>query len=196
MTATELVLPFLEQRTYLHGTTLFEAMRAEVPSTAALSFKVSRRIDSNRVRIETTSEGDGSTPHPAASISWALGARRGSLAVTPLPRQDPIRRESYDESLVARIAVVHGHEAALSGVAPFGFVATLVPLFKVLLKSTCQPREAGQWMFIRMDLERHPDSLDGLRLVLDAFAGGKLARSRIFTSGRQTGTLYYSWVPF
>jgi len=196
MTAAELTLPFLGQRTYLHGTTLFDVLRSRAPENGALSFKVSRRIESNRVRVEAGPETGGWRERPAASLSWKHGAQRGFLAVTPLAPADPIERHPYDEALVTRAGSIAGQEVRLEGPSPFTFVATLVPLYKMLLKAAHPMSPPGQWMFTRLDLERHPDAFRGLSLALDPalVPGSTLVRCSIVIGERAVGTLYYSWV--
>jgi hypothetical protein len=196
MTAVELTLPFLGQRTYLHGTTLFDALRGRTPENSALSFKVSRRIESNRVRVEAGPETGGWKERPAASLAWKLGTQRGFLGVAPLPPADPLERHPYDEALVTRVCSVAGQQVRLQGSSPFSFVATLVPLYKVLLKSVHPMASPGQWMFTRLDLERHPGTFEALSLTLDPapVPGSTLVRCRILIGERSVGTLYYSWV--
>jgi hypothetical protein len=193
MTPVELTLPFLEQRNYLHGTTLFEALRTKVPADAELTFKVSHRIESNRVRIEADPESPGWKARAAASLAWKRGGDRGSLAVVPMPAQAPIERLPYDESLVARACSLSGNQVVLEGDSPFSFVATLIPMYKVLLKAVHPMSRPGQWMFTRLDLDRHPTAFDELSLVLDGVAGGTLARCRVLVTRRVIGALYYSW---
>ncbi len=46
-----LQLPFLASRSYLHGTTLFDALTPFVPADARTSFSISRRNESDRIQI-------------------------------------------------------------------------------------------------------------------------------------------------
>ncbi len=194
VTSVELTLPFLEQRQYLHGTTLFEALRKHVPSEAALTFKVSQIIKSNCIRIEAADDANERNSHSAASLAWKNGEGRGSLAVVPLDPTHPIERHSYDESLVTQKCSLSGQSVELDVAPPFTFVATLIPMFKTLLKSAHPMEQPGQWMFTRLELDRHPDTIIALGLSLDGVVGGSLARSRIMLGGKSIGALYYSWV--
>lgn len=194
MTSVELTLPFLEQRGYLHGTTLFEALRERVPVEAGLTFKVSRRIESNRVRVERVADSVGRGAPFAASLAWKLRGEHGMFGVVPLPAQPPVERQQYDESAVTRACTLEGSQVVLTGRSPFSFIATLIPMYKMLLKTAYPMSPPGQWMFTRLDLDRHPAAFEKLSLVFDAVAGGLLARSRVLIEKRPVGALYYSWV--
>jgi hypothetical protein len=185
----ELQLPFLGARTYLHGTTLFDAMSRHVPAGAALSFKISRRIDTDRIRVQA-----GSAEGHDASLSWQQQDRTGSLSAFARPPSAALRRDAYDEAQVTRLASVHGETATLEGPAPFGFVQTLIPLFKVLLARKVVPTRPGQWMFTRLDLPCVPAAFAPLSLQLRGVVPNRLARAQISCAGAAAGELYFSWV--
>jgi hypothetical protein len=185
----ELELPFLGARTYLHGTTLFDAMSGYVPAGAALSFKISRRIDSDRVRLQA-----GSAEGHDASLSWQQQERAGSLSAFARAPSAAVRRDAYDEAQVSGRASAEGDTATLSECSPFGFVQTLIPLFKVLLARKVVPARPGQWMFTRLDLPRIPEPFTPLSLRLSGVVPNRLARARISCAGNDAGEIYFSWV--
>jgi hypothetical protein len=193
MVLAELTLPFLGQRTYLHGTTLFDELRRHATSDAVLSFKISHRIESNRVRFIDLSHDD--TPsNPAATLDWKGREARGSIGVIPLSPQFPIERRPYDESLVTRSLSVKGEDATFVGIPPFTLVAMLVPTFKIVLRNVHRSSDQGQWMFTRLDLDHFPPSYTTLGLRLDRVLGGTLAKAHVIIDGTAAGAIYYSWV--
>lgn len=199
----ELTLPFLERRDYLHGTTLFDALVSlpgnGIDRQASLSFKLSHRIDSDRVAVETLADARSlDRDRHAASLSFQTSERTSSvLGVIPLPPSGDPARESYDESLVSDLVSVEPGRVSLVGTTPFSLVATLIPLNKVMLREErIAPGRPGQWFFTRLDLDDLPEG-DFLPVALELDAvlgGGALVRSRIAIGGKPIGAIFFSWV--
>jgi hypothetical protein len=189
----ELVLPLLERRPYLHGTTLFDAIRTRAPADARLSFSISKRLDSDRVRIYARSQSEAARPDESARLAWRAAGASGVIGVLQLEPSTRPERGPYDEAMVTKLVEVEERSVLLDRPAPFSFVATLIPMFKSLLKSTTEMPGTGQWMFTRLDIDRHPDDFIPLKLGLDVMAG-TLVRSTIIVRGVPVGSLYFSWV--
>lgn len=187
-------LPLLGTRTYLHGTTLFDALMKHVPEAAAVSFTISQRIDSDRVALTININKDqGNGAH--AKLAWRQNATSGLIAVKPLPSSAVPRHLPYDESIVTGALIRGDQSVTLEKAAPFSFIATLIPMFKVLLANCVDMAKAGQWMFTRLDATPPIDEFLPLRLTFNGMIGGSLARSTIESRDRPIGTLYFSWVP-
>jgi hypothetical protein len=189
MLPADLELPFLESREYLHGTTLFDAMMRHVPPGAAVSFKIPKRIDSDRVRLQ-----EGAAPEASALLSWRRGGESGALAAIERPAGTQPRRERYDEAYVEQRAAVSGMGAILRERPPYGLVQALIPLFKALLKKEVGPTTPGQWMFTRLDLSTQPAAFVPLELALAGTVPNQLARAKVRCAGTELGMLYFSWV--
>lgn len=188
MLPADLELPFLETRTYLHGTTLFDAMLPFAPVDAALGFKINRRIDSDRVRLEA-----GANREASASLVWRRGGESAAISAFAQPPSRVIRRERYDERSVSSLATIAAGSASLDR-SPLGFVQTLIPLFKVLLGHEVKNMRPGQWMFTRLDLERLPNPFVPLTLEFSGAIPGVLARARVLHGMDAFGEIYFSWV--
>jgi hypothetical protein len=189
MLPSDLELPFLEGRPYLHGTTLFDAMMRHVPEGAAITFKIPKRIDSDRVRLQA-----GAAAEASASLSWRRGAETGVLVAIERPRSAQPRREGYDESYVESRAVAQARSAVLREAPPYGLVQALIPLFKALLKREVGTTTPGQWMFTRLDLSSQPRPFLPLELTLAGTVPNQLARAKVRCAGLELGMLYFSWV--
>jgi hypothetical protein len=188
-----LQLPFLAKRSYLHGTTLFEALAPLVPADARTSFSISRRIESDRIQLLRRSTLDKPMMDESARLAWRTVDAGGIIGVSSLPPSREVKRIAYDEPLVADHVTVEGKSAVLSVGSPFSLVATLIPIFKCLLEPVKTPGP-GQWMFTRLDLERRPGQFTPLRLTLENVLAGSLARSAVESCGQHIGSLYFSWV--
>lgn len=195
MILDELTLPFLGQRSYLHGTTLFDALVARVPHATEVSFKISKRIETDRVCLVDNAGPSDEGGSIAATISWREGDRKDQLRVLPLPPSGRLERLAYDEVLVSARCSATGELVRFEGPSPFSFVATLIPLHKRLLAMAVPAASPGQWMFTRLDLVSWPIAgYRTLSLALDRALGGSLARSRINVDGDVRGMIYFSWV--
>lgn len=188
-----LTLPFLAQRDYLHGTTLFDALSARLGAMAPLSLKIGRMIRSDRVCVEAAWPG-GPTPAATFTVSSAVGGTE-TLGVYPADPSDRIERRPYDEEAVIRQARFEpdASRAILETPSPFSPIATLIPLNKLLLSRMPATAGIGQWLFSRIDLDVMPSS--ALPLALDfegSLSGGRIARSRVQSGPRAIGTLYFS----
>lgn len=186
MTHASLQLPFLGARAYLHGTTLFDSLLAFAPPREPVSFKFSRVIRSDRVRLGTVLDS------PSASMTWA----GGGIGVIPESPSGQIERRPYDEGLVTDGSLYEDRRIVLRKRGPFSFVATVVPLHKALLQRLAAPAQAGQWMFTRLDvpLAQVPQHWDSVAVVLGSLFQGRLARSTIEVDGAGFGEIYFSWV--
>ncbi len=188
-----LTLPFLAHRQYLHGTTLFDALLPQAPPGSAISLKISRMIESDRIDVGAPRASEIA----CASFSWhGPAGEMGELAVVPLSASSSPRREPYDEALVTDSVRpdVEGRRVSFERPSPFSFVATLIPLNKVLLRRHSPQGRDGQWLFTRIDVETVPERFVPLTLDYDAaLARGALVRSRITAGGRPIGSLYFSW---
>ncbi len=190
----EYVLPFLGTRTYLHGTTLFDALMPHVPQAATVSFTISRRIDSDRVAF-IVQPGSNKQSDVSAKLAWRTAASSGLIAVKTLPPSAEPRRTPYDETLVTNALVRGTRSVIMENTSPFSFIATLIPMFKILLAGTVKPDSTGQWMFTRLDVKRPAEDFLPLQLKYEGILGNSLARSAIECRQQKVGTLYFSWVP-
>lgn len=190
MLPADLELPFLEQRTYLHGTTLFDAMMRFVPEGSAISFKIRRRIDSPRVRLQASDAAGAES----ASLQWTHGGESATLVALEQPARGEPRRERYDEAHVENRANVRNKQAVLTEAPPYGLVQALIPLFKALLKREVAITIPGQWMFTRLDLSAQPRPFVPLELTLAGSVPNILARAGIRCAGKPLGMVYFSWV--
>jgi hypothetical protein len=163
-----------------------------VPRAATVSFTISRRIDSDRVAITVQPDND---QHVSAKLAWRTDASSGLISVRPLPPSGEPRRTPYDEALVTGALVCGDRSVILEKKSPFGFVATLIPMFKALLAGATRSDSAGQWMFTRLDAKLPTGEFLPLKLKFEGMLGKSLARSAVECRGQNLGMLYFSWVP-
>lgn len=186
-----IVLPFLERRDYLHGTTLYRHLRHQAPVAAETCFRIIRTIRSNVIRVAAPEQ----VADPVARLDWTEDGATWALSVEELPARLPVERQSYDEALVIAAAVVEDRVARLDGALPFDLIATAVPLFKTVLKANgLTPAEGGQWMFTRLDSRGTIVAAPGMELRLALARPRLVAKAGIFVDGAACADIYFSWV--
>jgi len=190
----QLTLPFLEQREYLHGTTLFDALLEFVPPGASLCYTFSRIIRSNRIEIVQVNGNHEQGKALSVTLTYHHDKDHGALGVIPLPPFSAVQRCAYKESLVTERARFFENGVELEGPWPFSFVATIVPLHKALLARIINPATPGQWFFTRLEVTFLPQPSDSLMLMLDSVLGNKLAKTAVYGAGKHIGSIYFSWV--
>jgi len=188
-----LTLPFLAQRDYLHGTTLFDALAARFDARGPLSLKIGQVICTDRVRVEAARPG---SPAPAATFTIAdPDGVRETLNVYPVDASDRIERQAYDEDAVTRRARFEPGAArvTLDEPSPVSLIATLIPLNKLLLSRMPATAGIGQWLFARIDLTDRPSTFPPISLQFGgSLSGGRIACSRIQAGALELGNLYFS----
>ncbi|HYF03367.1 MAG TPA: hypothetical protein VEC36_08320 [Patescibacteria group bacterium] len=181
--------PFLGNRQYLHGTTLFDSLRTLVPKGASVHFKISEMIESDCVEI-TDSEKD---VRPNAVLYWKSATNEGRISIYAQLASKEIQRQEYDEQSIDKQVIISEKEAVFSGISPYSFIATIIPIHKKLLKNCIQPEQPGQWFFTRLVLDTIPESFQHVTLKFIAVIGKQLAKSEIAVDGGRIGEMYFSW---
>lgn len=189
----QLSLPFLGNRSYLHGTTLFDALSRHVPKKARRVFKFSRLITTNRVMVAALERIDARGDPVSATLAYQTDSDTGCLGVMPLEPGKDLIRIPYDEGLVTNVARFSSRRVELDLPSPFSFVATIVPLNKALLLREVPQEGRGQWLFTRLDVDEVPERAGPIVLVVRDSLGGRIVRSEVEVGGSRVGELYFSW---
>jgi hypothetical protein len=191
---TNLVLPFLGQRTYLHGTTLFDALLPLAAPKRELSYVFSHLVKTDRVAVYRLSAVERLAESPSVTLTYSTDAGPEVLGVVPLAASPEPGRVPYDEKLVTDPARFDDRQVEFDAPSPFSFVATVVPLNKALLQREVKGQGPGQWFFTRMDLARPVRETRPLTLkVQGVLGGGRIAKTKIDVAGSRAGVIYFSW---
>lgn len=181
-----LTLPFLNKRTYLHGTTLLDTLLSHAKYPSQFSFKIKRIIYSNRIKI--TSE--------ESEHSAALSSGKNFLFVKELPPCSPVQRETFDEDALAlRIQQEEGRFLVPANVAPPA--RSLVAAFKhVLLTWYPTPQRLGHWAFVRLDATRFSLNISTPLSLESIFCREGKACCSVCIDDIPAATLYFVWTDF
>lgn len=194
-----LTLPFLGQRPYLQGTTLFEGIRDFAPSEIAGTFQANKLLFTDRIYVSNNlrpNHMEWPEGSPNATLNWRSNNDEGVISVWGgAPSVSP-RRHLFDESEITDGAVVSDGALVQKAIGPtrHGIVPTLVSLNKHLMHQRLQ-KDGGRWIFARFDFLALPQEWAEIRLQIDAVLGqGRLVTSKTFVNGAEIGLIYFSWL--
>lgn len=194
LNSREQTVPFLGNRRYAHGTTLFRCMKSLLPqSEGELCFRIRKVFRTNHVRLSWCSGGISGGNAAEASMEFR-GPEVFSVTAEPLPPVEPLVRQAYDENLVIVEMSADETESRQLAASPFDAVATVVPMFKALLKPVGRTPPDGSWFFTRLDARSADPGCELMRLRLRQLIPGKIAKASIDVGDFQWGDIYFSFI--
>ncbi len=194
LTVLPLRLWFKGERTYVHGTDLFNAL-AEAAGIARASAGADLRLSLHHPitrGVEAVRLSPGTPPEfrPAALLEVQRGSGRTVWAVRETDDRVAERRP-YDEAAVTAGAVIEGEDVIQQTATPYTLIERVVALNKRLLDHA-GPAGAGGWWFSRLELGPLPSPAAALRLHRATDLGGRLVKSHIHADGERVGAIYFT----
>lgn len=190
MNGDTLTLPFLGQRNYLQGTTLFEALESYIEVWDEVIFKISEPMLTNTLSVNFIPDQEKN----CAILHYAMNSSRRSLYVTPLELHPPVHRDEYNEHKIENQAIFYDKSVELHSIWPYSFVKMVVSLNKALLRRLYPHKTEGQWLFVGLELHQYPLQAR-LRVQIEyCLPGCKLVGSQLFLDDRYIGNLLFSYV--
>lgn len=186
-------LPFLGQREYLQGTTLFETLEPFIDGGTAISLQLRKLIESNRILVESTGTSSSDLARFDAVITWLSKAEEVALGITGLPRREPIVREVFDEESLWERARFLDDAVEYPWEGRVHWVKAIVSLNKAMLTRKFQPASPGQWLFVRLDIERCVAPRKSLGIRFSHNVGLAAVVSEILVDEADAGRLQFSW---
>lgn len=193
---SRLVLPFLGQRVYLHGTTVLPALLAAAQFSHGLSenmpfsFKVAQPLFTNHVELFVPCAEE--TCEPNAVLQYA----GQTVAVRELPPVLPAFHEEFDEKALSARADFDlvGEGRAYAEFTPdAAFARSAVLLFKALLLQKQSMPPTGQWLFIRMDGIFPLPACGALLLIPLPSKVRTIKMAHVLFKGSRIATLYFAY---
>ena len=189
-----LTLSYLGHRDYLHGTTLFDALRPRCAGGTDLRFKLGRLMKTDRVLVEESSAPFADPARYDATLTWMSGAQSLGLGVVSVQPSASARREPFDEDAIVHRVRFEGNVATLQGQQGESPVRAVVAVNKALLFRVLTPPRPGQWLFTRLDLSRDIDGFAKLALRCRSHVGFAAVSSVIEVDQSEIGTVIFSWL--
>jgi hypothetical protein len=186
---------FKGNRTYLHGTDLFDAMvdlNARSSGAALTDIRMSfYRPITQSVEAVRMPPGSMANLHPAALFELQVDHEPAIWALRENVGEPVDGRRPYDEDAVTAQAVVKDRSISQPRPTAYTFIERAVALNKRLLNEL--RRDAGvSWWFARLELPHLPPPSPGLRLGVETELGGRLVKSSIEVDGQRAGSIYFS----
>lgn len=182
-------LPLKGNRTYVHGTDLFDALVTRTRPQPPLSLRI-HRIIKGLVQVAPL---PGQT-NPAALFVSTIGENKPHvLGLYEQPRDSQPRRVAFDEEAIAAGHSFHDQSVDMVHRSDASLIERWIVLNK-LLHQRLLPNDRGRWMFTRIDLSNLPVNVAQTDLRFKGRVGTRLTRVAIETDGSIVGDLYFSLV--
>jgi hypothetical protein len=176
-------LPFLGNRDYLQGGTLFDAMIEELRhaniAPIDLDFIFERRSDRQVMIVPD---------EPGGFAAKIASLRYGGGVLTAVETEEPIRRrQPYVESDLAKAFVSHGDTIKVEHLdAAYGFVMVATSAFKTILQKREPERK---FVFARLRVPAIPER--AFSVTFDRKIGNRFYEGRIEAVGQDAGAIYF-----
>jgi hypothetical protein len=198
MRRTDVRLCFKGDRTYLHGTDVYEAaverLRAEWPGLDGRCRFLFHRLARRPLAALVDRFAPGvARPNGCAAEMHVTGGPV-EASVWFVERDGAVDcRHPYDEDAVVRGVTLSANEISLAEPPPNRAIEVVVALTKRLHYAALAPA-AGRWLFVRLDLRRllRPGDARGVAVRLAGPARAALTRSEIVVRGEPLGSIYFS----
>ena len=182
----KLVLPFLDNRNSLQGTTLFGAIWPLAESPGSFIFKLRRKIFSNCIFISNNSD----------DASGELHYQAGALYIRETSPEFPQLRKRFDEErLLADFEYLSNSEFKIP-VRDNNLLSVAVAGFKhFLLCNVPKPKKDEHWAFVGLRTQNWPESYSGTLAVDQIYSNSGRARCVLNLQDADKAELYFSLAP-
>ncbi len=190
-------LPFLEGRSYMHGSTLYDKLYELFQPKAKHTFKIIKPIFSNCVQIVFSNTGKVFTSKNAL-LAWSISSKESyEVFVIEQPTIAPIQYEYFDEKQISQAAYFSHQAVTIEGI-PEGetYIRVVIALNKALLTKEVHQSTTGQWVFVRIDSFKIPYHTDSIRLELVESYNKSIIATKIMHMSEQIGIVYFYWSPY
>lgn len=193
-------LEFRGSRDYLHGTSMHDALVAElkrplpdVDGRLTLEF---RRFARNQVTLKFS--GHSQSPLPEDGVAWfSLMGGSYELHGYFVDAGFPVaRREPYPEELVGGVCEFWEGGARCAAVANgFTAIEVLVAMTKEF-HFRYRPSKLGRWIFSRLEVDRllRPSDNGVLEIRLESEISGRITRNAVISNGGVIGNIVFTLV--
>lgn len=191
-----LALRFKGERTYLHGTDVYDAavrcLRARWPGIDGRCRFAFHRMATRPLAVAIAPFGGARPAGCVAEMHVTGGAAQVSAWFTE--RAGTVEgRYPYDEDAVVRDCALGEAEISMHEPPPVRPIEALVAMTKRLHYAVARP-ERGRWLFVRLDLKRllREDDARGMRIRLNGLPRPALTRSDIFVRDEPLGAIFFA----
>lgn len=176
-------LPFLDDRHYLHGTTLLEAVLEHAGNPHNFSFKIKKTILSNRIELSQEDT-------EYAATLFFPGQKIFIKEVAPLL---PIERERFNETSLARTVKKDGSLFVMPCGTPSSLRSMVLAFKHILLAHYALPSRPGRWVFVGLDADHFLLSEFHQIFFEKILCHSGMACCTVGFDAKSAATLYFAW---
>jgi hypothetical protein len=188
----ELLLPFIGNRSYLHGTTILQALLPFATDFCEFSFRIPSPLLVNRLFLEAGDE-NRSPPAAACQLAWTdfRGVRKW-ISVSTGTAPVPSNRVAYpEEEIVMGWSQVES-EASLTTPPGATVFETLIALNKAFLSVFAPLADGEQFLATRVDLKSPIPSNANVRVRHVKLVGGRHHICKVFLDDVDSGMIFFA----
>lgn len=175
----DLRIPFKGDRTYLHGTDLFNALVAATGADRDIELTIFRPM--TRLPAATRTDRTKAKTETAGAL-FCTGAECWSITET---ENEVTERVPYDEGAIVSNGLIA--DESIVGPIAKSFIETAVAYNKALLSSVTGNAD---WWFVRLELKRVPPASGEVKVRL--LVQSRMTKSSIEIDGDEVGYIYFS----
>ena len=180
--------PFLDQRTYLHASTLLNSLLSELKYPTQYSFQFKKRTFANNVLIEER--------EPYASDIAVLiipGTKKRTICVGQLAIDNEIPRGTLNETYLRDTIKKCDDSCEAVNVDRNELIETIIVMNK-MITDQFKPSKNIKWMFTRLDIQDDFKLPCNILLDLERLIPNKICLCQITLNGKQCGKIYFNCV--
>jgi hypothetical protein len=188
----EILLPFIGDRSYLHGTTVLHALLPFATGFQEFSFRIPSPLLANRLLLET---GDETHNPPATSCQlWWMDSRstRKWIAVSTASALVVGNRVAYPEDEIVTGWTQVKSEASLKTPSGATVFEALIALNKAFLSVFAPLSDDEQFLATRVDLKSPIPSDAAIRVRHVKLVGGRHHICKVFLDDVDSGMIYFA----
>jgi hypothetical protein len=200
MRTVELEFRFKGDRTYVHGTDMYNAMLGELLTSypaitiSPLRFTVHRPA-TLQCHLLVGEPGETLAKPASAVTELTTHVAEGRISAWLFEVDAPVtERYPYDEDRVETVCICHDSSIAIHQDSGYTPIETAVAMTK-LLHRRLYPPDMGKWLFTRLELQRPLAGADTSRFAihfLEDLGRGRLTKSKIQVGSERIGQIYFS----
>ncbi len=184
------ILPFLEQRNYLQGSTLLNFCLEQLTSYDLFSFKISKLCKSNAFTL--IHEHDD---RAFAHFNYSKNNNQKYIGFVELSQIQPPLREEFDEHAIISQCTFSQNKVTFFAPSSTALVKNFIAANKELLLRNRETKEHGQWLFVCFDCITPLPIKQQYSLELNTKIA-PLATTKLYCNNNLLGTIYFRWIDY
>lgn len=198
MEAIKLKIPFKEDRNYIHGPDLYNAMVQEYQAIdiKGIRFSIHDFIRNQNCILYSTEREEEASVYSSSPVRCTLYVNDKIKYM--FIKSDEINiysedRIKYEESLILENCIFNENSIINNDNTHYTFIETVVSMNKALLSRNFSDLK-GKWIFNKAEMAYTCDAIKDLKLELLQNVGSRIFKTKVFHRIKEIGYIYFSMV--